>query len=68
MVTFCSTKDEQVCNTMANLQFWWGGGISRVRDYKTFSMLNSAELEILPAYKQQITDEYCCFLAQFSRM
>ena len=66
MVTFCSTKGEQVCNTMANLQFLGvspGPGV-----IKTFSMLNSAELDILPAYKQQITDEHCCFLVHFSRM
>ena len=34
--------------------------------YRTSSMLSSAEHEILPANKQQITDRYSCFLAQFS--
>ena len=37
-----------------------------IRGYKFFSMLNSAEHEIFPANKQQITDKYSYFLAHFS--
>ena len=44
----------------------WGS--FRPVGYKTFSMLNSAENEILPGNKQQITNKYSGFLAQFSRV
>ena len=33
---------------------------------KSFSILNSAEHEVLSANELQITDKYSCFLAQFS--
>ena len=35
--------------------------VTRPRGYKTFSMFNSSEHEILPANKQQITDKHSWF-------
>ena len=41
---------------------------ARLQGYKTFTMLHSAEHEILPTNKQQITDNFNCFLVQCSRV